>query len=560
MVSVRLKKLLILVGVILTFLFGSLYHFSNSRSDYTIPEGLKSYFYTSDDRLRLLTNSGLDISGSGKNDIKFKKPQNAQFNKDFQKTFSGIFKLMDSFKDQIPTLTHEMEANQNRGFWSETELRKFVKVDEETIAKVTKIHEEIVHNIQPLRKTARDLYTNKDGIVLIGGDKFSWLSLLSIKSIRSFGTRLPIEMIIPTEEEYEYDLCEKLLPSLNAKCILLPEVLGEDLMNTMSFSGYQYKSLAILASSFNNLLLLDSDNVLLTDPERYFKNEPFKSTGMVTWPDYWERTTSPHFYDILGVSISNLQIRDGKWPLKTPILQTNKDKVKLHNLKGAIPDLSSESGQLLIRKSDHIGTLLLSLFYNVYGPNFFYKLISQGESGEGDKDTFVAGAFKMDEKYYQVSSEIQSFGYFDDGNFQGVSMGQRDPIEDYNLFQKVKNAHPHLKEYKFADEFDTRNASIFTIHANFPKLNPYQQFTEKKLLNSKGEEVRLYGDVYNFIRHLETDGEPYDFEMIQFKRMKFLLCELNISLKYFNNISRKELCTFIDSHIDFMVKHPVSEL
>ncbi|KAH3672211.1 hypothetical protein WICMUC_004401 [Wickerhamomyces mucosus] len=559
-VPVRYKRLVIIAGFSLLLTFLSLYSVSSTVQEkvplHTIPENIRNYFYNQDDTL---TNSNPDLKDYDYKDISYKEESNIKFNQNFQNFYTDIFEFIHSFKHEIPHIEIKNPLRDNKPeFLNKDSLQNFLKLDKEVIKNLNQFHSSVVNKISSLKKIYKknNLYSKENGIVMIGGEEFSWLSILSIKSIRSFGCTLPIELIIPTKEEYEYDLCQSLLPSLNGKCVLLNEVLGSHLYNKLNFKGYQYKSLAILASSFDNILFLDSDNILLTDPEEFFFKDPYKSNGLVLWPDYWERTTSPDFYEIVGSEISNLQIRDGKWPLKNPILTIDEKKVKYHDLQGTLPDLSSESGQLLIRKSDHLGTVLLSFLYNYYGPNFFYPLLSLGASGEGDKDTFIAGAEFSDENYYQIKSGIQSFGWFDEGTFHGVSMGQRNPIEDFENYNDV------LKSGTFDfTKFDDRNASVFTVHANYPKLNPYLLYKENKLINSKGETFRMYGDIYKFLPHLVENGQYYDFELIQYRRMKFLLCEENISLKYnnFNDISKDELCKFIDDHLDYLQKNPIEK-
>ena len=55
--------------------------------------------------------------------------------------------------------------------------------------------------------------------------------------------------------------------------------------------------------------------------------------------------------------------------------------------------------------------MLMTLYYNIFGPEIYYKLFSLGALGEGDKDTFAAAALACGEKYYQVASSIRTLGY-----------------------------------------------------------------------------------------------------------------------------------------------------
>jgi hypothetical protein len=50
--------------------------------------------------------------------------------------------------------------------------------------------------------------------------------------------------------------------------------------------GWELKAYAILHSRFREVLLLDADNVAVTDPEYLFQTPEFRRTGAIFWPDY----------------------------------------------------------------------------------------------------------------------------------------------------------------------------------------------------------------------------------------------------------------------------------
>ncbi|KAK7679537.1 Golgi alpha-1,2- mannosyltransferase [Cerrena zonata] len=52
------------------------------------------------------------------------------------------------------------------------------------------------------------------------------------------------------------------------------------------------------------------------------------------------------------------------------------------------------------------------MYYNYYGPDYYYPLLSQGAAGEGDKETFIAAAHKLKLPYYQVKEFNREFGPF----------------------------------------------------------------------------------------------------------------------------------------------------
>lgn len=399
-----------------------------------------------------------------------------------------------------------------------------------------------------------------EGIMFIGGGKFSWLSLLSIENLRSAGSKLPIEVMIPRREEYEPQLCEVILPTLNARCVLLYEYIEIDDDSSFKLSGYQYKSLSLLVSSFEKVLFLDSDNVPVSNPDILFKMDPFTSHGMVLWPDFWKRVTHPLYYDLADFKITDKRVRNSFDKVTPPEFYTaananvNKD-IPLHDRLGSIPDLSTESGQIMINKKTHFKSLLLSLYYNVYGPRHYYPLFSQGGKGEGDKETFIAAAYFFGLPVYQVNHPVGVIGHWEE-RYHGVGMIQYDPITDKQIEDKyrlqVSTENFHYNEDSFLDFFMNEEAKPMFIHSNYPKLDPIGLFTEEKLLNKNKEQWRLYSDQPNV---------GFDFELRQWELMNKYFCNPKVPLKL-NYITDSKilidsLCSNINSRLNFLISNPI---
>ena len=77
---------------------------------------------------------------------------------------------------------------------------------------------------------------------------------------------------------------------------------------------------------------------------------------------------------------------------------------------------------MLIRDSQ---SLCLAAYYNYYGPQHYYTLISQGWAGWGDKDTFPIALRAMNEDFYMVPHQLRTL--FVNGTTVGVGMLQADP-------------------------------------------------------------------------------------------------------------------------------------
>lgn len=460
---------------------------------------------------------------------------------------SDIFENIYKYKPKISNLdTYKSEeriyharynskdddSEDNRIVFNEEYLSSFLQLSDAELKAMKYSHSHVMKNLPSESHAPANMY-NGDGIVFVGGGKFNFLTLLSIKAIRDLGSKLPIEILIPTLGEFESNLCYKVFPEYNARCILLPHVLrqhekADSIFKQFDFKGYQYKVLALLLSSFERILFLDSDNTPTRNPDRLFNSNPFSENGLIVWPDFWKRATSPYYFDIAGIKLNKKEFLPRYNELinsyeEVDYSQLSTNEIPYHQYKGAIPDPTSESGQIMINKKTHLNVLVLALYYNLYGPTHYYPLFSQGSDGEGDKETFLASCVALDCKFYQVKKFLKAMGYFDhNNNFVGTGMGQFNPINDY------ADIEPDL---------------LF-IHSNFPKLNPWE-LKEKGKIFDNGDRIRLYG---NGVKKDIT----YDFELTQWRNMKYFICDKNTKINIFNDIDHDELCNEIESHLKFL--------
>ena len=325
-------------------------------------------------------------------------------------------------------------------------------------------------------------YHNKNGVVYIGGGKYTWLSYLSIRQLRKTGSELPIEVFFPPHEEYDEYYCENILPKYNAKCIVCDKLLEQAL--ELIRGGYQYKMLAILMSSFENTLYLDSDVMPLVNFDHLFTSDLYKKNGLMLWPDAWARTTSPKYYEIAGIDVPEVKVRYSESELKAlaldePVLPLEEGTFansNFHDFRNTIPDFTVEAGMMLINKSSHVRTMQLALYYNVLGPDFYYPLLTQGSAGEGDKETFNAAATVLGESYYVCPKKFNFKGYFhvENSAYVSKSLAVHDPIH--------YEANPNEEKFLF-------------LHCSYPKLLPDWLLGE--LTYPNGEQIRMYSGVYS---------------------------------------------------------------
>lgn len=489
----------------------------------------------------------------------YNKPQNAAKLALGHKFFGKILKELadaapktgplSTYKNGKMVLERYVVNAKDEPVYTEDYLSGFLQLSDKELAAMTQSHSQVYKNVP---EYAPDGLYSGDGIVYVGGGKFNWLTLLSIRALRAQGCQLPVEVLIPTLDEYELELCSRIFPVMNARCIHLPTALFGAAVPLFTFKGYQYKSLAILLSSFDNVLLMDSDNIPAYAPDHLFVNEPFLSTGLIVWPDFWRRSTSPDYFKIAGVEVSKTELiarydeHDGEYKDQNPLGDLNFDEVPLHERLGTIPDPSSESGQLMISKRTHMKALLLALYYNLYGPSHYYPLFSQGAQGEGDKETFLAATVVTLKPFYQVSRFLDALGLIRDDRFQGKGMGQFDPVQDLDWVVKKRKLRKTLSGQAYYDAVaKLPQPKMIFVHANFPKLDPWSLKKAEESVDKDGVRYRLYGKGMR-----QRTG--IDFEAAQWTHMHTLLCDLNLKLETFKKVDRKELCNEIRQHQAFL--------
>lgn len=352
------------------------------------------------------------------------------------------------------------------------------------------------------------------GIVIVGGGEYFGPAIISLHMLRRTGCTLPVEVFVPDDHEYEKDICETYLKKLDAKCVVLSHILDQSPIKTgegkgtekvdMKITHYQLKSLALLLSSFSDALLLDSDSIPLSDPTTtIFESEPYTSRGMIVWPDFWRATESPKFWTIAGKA---------SFPENLPVT-------------------SSETGQLVVNKATHLAPLLLATYYNIFGPDHYYPLQSQGALGQGDKESFLAAVATLNATYYRVRTSPVSLGRNDGRVERGTAMVQHSPADDFRYHSKGTSSPPSQNSIR----------AMF-LHSNTPKMNAGHLIDEGDLVASDGEtRLRLLGTKEELTKQFGSDLEKTLWDLLVQTG-----CELAGVMKEWK--TRESMCERLEEH------------
>ncbi|KAH3668154.1 hypothetical protein OGAPHI_001908 [Ogataea philodendri] len=483
-----------------------------------------------------------------------------------QKVFAQFSKVLNKNKMLFPHPERGITLNGKPVIWetqfeeipfnvlSENKLLDLMSFDDEFLNDLTRKHKNVLAS---LPKKPVNFFKGK-GYVMSGGGWYTWFSYLSIMALRKTGSVLPVEVILPEDGHYERLLCDEIFPNeLNAKCIKLSDVLGQETLNSLGeLKGYQFKSFSMLAGSFEHMMYLDSDNFAVSNPDPLFDSDLYQKFEMITWPDFWRRTSSPLLYKTLGIKVSNYPIRhlnDFFTPVEKYVSDKQmievEDELNFHDRKGALPEWTSESGQLLINKKTHFNTLLLSLYYNFNGPAGYHPLLSQGGAGEGDKETVVLAAHVLKKPNYQVYKKpdklygtfIKSANFFVDS-----TIVQYDPVIDYailkNALQKniksmedLKDSYVYSYMHTFGSiPFDENPGRPLFYHIHNPKMNPFE-YVDRGLFTDPNEKV-----IRNFGRNYAQIG--FDIEYWIWETVTNTLCERKVEFFCFRDMDMAKIC------------------
>jgi alpha 1,2-mannosyltransferase len=233
---------------------------------------------------------------------------------------------------------------------------------------------------------------NGRGIIMCGGGKRLFSNgFVTIKMIRHWGCSLPIQWFYADAQEMTLEAIQ-LLEQYNVRCFNL----GQQYPN-IPLRGFQIKAFALVETSFEECIFIDSDNMPLDNVTTLFDTAEYRNTGALFWKDYWTHETNSH--------------------------HTNLHR-KIHQMVEAralnTGEYEWESGQFVIHRQRHRTAVQLVAFINA---NFklFYSFMY------GDKDTFRLAWLYLRSAHRVIEPPPGIVGRIQDGSFKGFGMIQYHP-------------------------------------------------------------------------------------------------------------------------------------
>eukprot|EP00042_Codosiga_hollandica_P048830 m.554113 g.554113 ORF g.554113 m.554113 type:complete len:461 (-) comp57747_c0_seq5:28-1410(-) len=178
------------------------------------------------------------------------------------------------------------------------------------------------------------------GIVMSAASEDEWLAAyLGIRALRNLhNSSLPVEIFHFGAAERHQQLSELVLDLAGVRIVDVNASHPE--LQLVGFGGAVVKPIAIMLSTFEEVLWLDADNVPLLDPAALFAGETFRSEGVVLWQHYCSTiSVAPSAYQMFSI------------PKPEPFLaRPSEDVLGFLDKSCSNADLEIDDGQMLWNK------------------------------------------------------------------------------------------------------------------------------------------------------------------------------------------------------------------
>lgn len=243
-----------------------------------------------------------------------------------------------------------------------------------------------------------------EGILICAGQLHLPSTWVCIRMLRKLGCSLPIEVWHLGRDETDEQI-ERLLKVLHVKCIDVSKLIEK--RPTRKLGGWLLKAYAIIYSKFQEVLLLEADNLPVVNPQFLFETPQYKQTGAIFWPDI-RPGIAPEVWKLFGIPYS-----------KEP---------------------EFESGQIVVDKRRCWHALCLALWYDEHA-DFYYQHIL------GDKDTFHMAFRKLRKTFSWVTVPAEKIlGVICQHDFTGRRIFQHRHIPQWRLVRNNPSVPGFLYE------------------------------------------------------------------------------------------------------------------
>lgn len=235
-------------------------------------------------------------------------------------------------------------------------------------------------------------FQGKGIVIAASGLRYKYVTglYMNIYVIRKlFKSNIPIEIVyVGQKEKFNEHIQKKIMELGHIKIIDLTEKLNTNLPEK-KLKGYRTKPLAVLASSFKEVILMDADALCFIDPNYFFNIKGYQTHGMVLFKDYVKclKYVNKKFINNIGIGYETFC-------------------EKTHGLE-------IDSSCIIINKEIAWEALHTICLINVESKAYYNKTFS---NVLGDKDTWLIGSLFCEFEPYVINSNPGSLVCYDQTN------------------------------------------------------------------------------------------------------------------------------------------------
>jgi hypothetical protein len=141
-------------------------------------------------------------------------------------------------------------------------------------------------------------------VICAGGFRYFTCAWVCVNLLRHHGCRLPIQLWHLGADEMTNGM-RALVAPLDVECVDALELQKRHPARVLR--GWELKPYSIINCPFREVLLLDADNVPLTDPEYLFDGAEYHRAGAVFWPDFGRLRPDRTVWPLAGIPCADEQ-------------------------------------------------------------------------------------------------------------------------------------------------------------------------------------------------------------------------------------------------------------
>lgn len=258
-----------------------------------------------------------------------------------------------------------------------------------------------------LKSYPKDRFEGRGIVICGGGAKYFTNAWVCVSILRQHGCQLPIQLWYLGPEEVDYHM-QYLMSQLDVECVDGYEIREKHPARILN--GWELKAFAMLHSPFEEVMLVDADNVAVRNPDFLFDDPHYLNTGAVFWPDYGRLARSRMAWEVFGV-----EYRD---------------------------EPEFETGQALVHKEKCWEAMNLTMFYNEHSDYYYHHV-------HGDKETFHMAWRRLGQEYSMPPYPIHSlYATMCQHDFEGNRLFQHRNMAKWTL----SGDNPNIRDFWLEEE------------------------------------------------------------------------------------------------------------